>query len=543
MNKNFDALLNEYRQTLADCRSLYIQSGQFCASDHPELLPDSTRFVRLMDDLHRGLLVKVYFSVAEADRTWAKSEIAFASELVLHVWGKLLDEPELKQTMLRLSEQATKLKWYSLVRPFTEIEPLRDRISKLETVVIRSANLIAKADGKVTEAETRVLHSIQEQLDNHLRSIPYSDHDHERAQQCGTKAVSEIRSGAQELRKKCELETASQPPPIPPEKPKISLDEARGQLDTLIGLDGIKQEIESLINYLVLQRNRTQAGLPQTPLALHSIFTGNPGTGKTTVARIVGQILGAMDILDKGHVVETDRSGLVAEFAGQTGPKTNKKIDEAIDGILFIDEAYTLIAGGNDDPYGHEAVQTLLKRMEDDRDRLVVVLAGYPDQIETLLDANPGLRSRFSRRIHFEDYQPIDLGRILELMCSQNKYVLDAPTRAKFLLGSTFLHGSRNEHFGNGRLVRNIFEDAIRNLANRIADVAPVTKELLTHLKPDDIQFSDVPQDSVEWLDRKFRVTCPGCERSSVVPTAFLTRKVDCPCGQRFRIDWGEVFE
>ncbi len=544
MRNEFDALLAEYRQTLTDCRNLYVDSGQFCANDHPELIPDSPeRFVRLMDDLHRGLAVKTFFSVSEADRSWASAEKAFARELILHVWGRLLDESDLKQTMLRLSEQASSLKWYSLVRPYTEIEPLRDRIGRLETVIIRSANLIAKADGKVTPAESRVLQSIQEQLDNHLRAIPYAEQDHDHAQQSGTKAVAEIRAGNQKLRQKCELDSTGKPPPVPTQAPEITLDDARQELTKLIGLSGIKQEVESLINYLLLQKNRQQAGLPSTALSLHSIYTGNPGTGKTTVARIVGQILGAMNILEKGHVIETDRSGLVAEFAGQTGPKTNKRIDEAIDGILFIDEAYTLVADGNEDPYGHEAVQTLLKRMEDDRDRLVVILAGYPVQIEQLLDANPGLRSRFSRRVHFEDYSPADLGRIMELMSGQNQYVLPAETRAKFLLGATHIHEQRDEHFGNGRLVRNIFEDAIRNLANRIAMLAPVTKELLTELQPEDIQFEKVPEETFASLSRKFKVECPGCGRSSVVPTGFLSRKVDCPCGHRFRIDWGEVFE
>ena len=538
------SLLAEYRKTLSDCRSLYVQSGQFCASDHPELIPDPTeKFVHLMDDLHRGLIVKVFFSVSEADRNWGKPERVLASELVLHVWGKLLDEDDLKQTMLKLSQQASKLKWYALLRPFCEIEPLRDRVGQLETVVVRAANLVAKADGKLSEGEARVLHSIQEQLDTHLRSIPYAELDHDHAQEVGTQAVKQIRSGAQELRQKCELDSDSKPPPLPPQAPKLTLEDARAELDKLIGLDGIKKEVDSLINYLVLQRNRAQAGLPATPLSLHSVFTGNPGTGKTTVARIVGQILGAMNILEKGHVIETDRSGLVAEFAGQTGPKTNKKIDEALDGILFIDEAYTLIAESGDDPYGREAVQSLLKRMEDDRDRLVVVLAGYPNEIEKLLDSNPGLRSRFSRRINFEDYDPMALGRILEYMCSQNQYVLSPETRARFLLGTTWLHENRDVHFGNGRLVRNLFEDAIRNLANRIADTAPVTRELLTHFQPTDLQFDGVPEETLTTDDRKFRVTCPGCSRSSIVPTGFLSRRVDCPCGERFRIDWGSVFE
>ena len=537
-----NTILTQFQATLADCRKLYVESGQFCAEQHPELLPQSAAdFVRLMDDLHRGLLIKVFVSVAEADRSWGKAERTLAREMVLHVWGRLLDSKELKQTMLRLSTQSAKLRWYGLVRPFTEIEPLRDRIGQLDTIVVRLANLVAKADGKLTESESRVLHSIQEHLDSHLRAIPYATLDHSHAQQCGTKAIEDLQSHQQQYREVYGAEESNSPTPPPAASPRVSLEEARSQLNGLIGLSGIKSEIESLVNYLALQKSRAEVGLPATQLSLHSVFTGNPGTGKTTVARIVGQILASMDILEKGQVIETDRSGLVAEFAGQTGPKTNKKIDEALNGILFIDEAYTLVAEGSEDPYGQEAVQTLLKRMEDDRDRLVVILAGYPEPIERLLDSNPGLRSRFSRTIHFEDYRPPDLGRILESMCTQNQYVLDADTRARFLMGVTSAYETRDEHFGNGRLVRNLFEDAIRNLANRIADQTPVTKELLTHLMPEDFAFPQFPPDQLSLENKQFQVSCPGCEKSFLVSPNLLARRVSCACGHRFRIDWGTV--
>ena len=168
------------------------------------------------------------------------------------------------------------------------------------------------------------------------------------------------------------------------------LAEALAELNELIGMDNVKHEITTLTNYLKHQEQRRQAKLPTASLSLHMVFTGNPGTGKTSVARIVGRIFGAMGILNKGHLVETDRSGLVAEYAGQTGPKTNKRIDEALDGVLFIDEAYSLVAESNEDAYGREAVQTLLKRMEDDRQRLVVILAGYPEPMEALLAEQSG---------------------------------------------------------------------------------------------------------------------------------------------------------
>jgi AAA+ superfamily predicted ATPase len=543
MNRQFEDLRLEFQQTLSDCRNLYIDAAQLCASQHPELLPDTpAKFVRLMDDLHRGLLVKTYVCIAEADRSWSKEERLLAKDLVLHVWGKLLDGKQLKQTMVSLSGQAVGLKWFALVRPFGEIEPLRDRIGRLETIVIRFANLVAKADGHLNPAEARVLHSLQEEMDRHLRSIPYAEGDHDTAQQRGSQAVVEVAAGAQKVRQEYHLPPTEQETAEPVRDAAVTLEQANGELQRLIGLGEIKHEIASLVNYLLLQKKRSQAGLPPTQLSLHSYFTGNPGTGKTTVARIVGNILGAMGILKQGHVIETDRSGLVAEFAGQTGPKSNKKIDEALDGILFVDEAYTLVGEGTDDPYGHEAVQTLLKRMEDDRDRLVVILAGYPKPIQRLLDSNPGLRSRFSRQVHFEDYAPRELGQIFELLCDQNHYRLPWQVRAKFHLAMQWLYDHRDEHFGNGRLVRNIFEDAIRRLANRIADVTPVTRRLLTELVPDDLDFPSIPADAFESLEqRRFRVACPGCQQQSVVPARFLSRRVECPCGTQFKTGWGEL--
>jgi hypothetical protein len=254
-----------------------------------------------------------------------------------------------------------------------------------------------------------------------------------------------------------------------------------------------------------------------------------------------------MGILAMGHLVETDRSGLVAQYAGQTGPRTNKKIDEALDGILFIDEAYSLVADEGDDPYGREAVQTLLKRMEDDRHRLVVILAGYPQPMAALLRSNPGLSSRFSTHLDFADYQPAELGRIFQSLCDKNRYQAPAATQARLLLGFRWLYEHRDEHFGNGRTVRNVFELAIRRLANRIAGITPITAELLTVLKPEDIELPGVPP---EVLSRaadpalRFLVHCPGCGGKSRVPADYLGRAVKCKaCGERFTAAGGEPLE
>jgi replication-associated recombination protein RarA len=308
-------------------------------------------------------------------------------------------------------------------------------------------------------------------------------------------------------------------------------------------LTQVKHEITTLTNYLNLQQHRRDAGLPAHPLSLHMVFRGNPGTGKTTVARIVGRIFSLLGLLQRGHLVETDRAGLVAEYAGQTAPKANRKIDEALDGILFIDEAYSLVADRGQDAYGSEAVQALVKRMEDDRHRLVVILAGYPEPMDKLLASNPGLSSRFNTQLLFEDYEPVQLAQIYQLMCDANHYELPGSARAKLLLGFHWLYQIRDEHFGNGRLVRNVFENAVRRLANRVAAVTPVTRELLTHLTADDLLLSDIPADHWKYLDDpklRFSVVCDHCQKPVYLRGDQLGRRVRCPhCRTPFQADWG----
>lgn len=186
------------------------------------------------------------------------------------------------------------------------------------------------------------------------------------------------------------------------------------ELQTLIGLSEVKEEVSALANFVKIQQEREKKGMKAVGLSYHCVFTGNPGTGKTTVARILAAIYRDLGILKKGHLVETDRSGLVAEYVGQTAVKTNKIIDSALDGVLFIDEAYSLVQGGGND-YGQEAISTLLKRMEDDRNRLIVVLAGYSEDMKRFIDSNPGLQSRFNRYIHFSDYSADELKQIFML--------------------------------------------------------------------------------------------------------------------------------
>ena len=257
-------------------------------------------------------------------------------------------------------------------------------------------------------------------------------------------------------------------------------------LDGLIGLNTVKEEVKTLRNYIVIQQEREKKGLKSTQVSYHCVFIGNPGTGKTTVARIVADVYRSLGVLKKGHLVETDRSGLVADYVGQTATKTNKIIDRALDGVLFIDEAYSL-AGGGDNDYGKEAIATLLKRMEDNRDRLVVILAGYSDEMKQFIDSNPGLQSRFNRYIHFPDYNADELFQIFEANCKKNDYVMtnEARTALKSMLEKTVAEKDKN--FGNARYVRNLFEKTLERQANRLSKQENLTKEMLTEITIEDL--------------------------------------------------------
>ena len=258
------------------------------------------------------------------------------------------------------------------------------------------------------------------------------------------------------------------------------------ELNSLIGLGAVKNEINTLCNFIIMKKKREEEGLKAPNISYHCVFTGNPGTGKTTVARLLAAIYKDLGVLKKGHLVETDRSGLVAEYVGQTAVKTNKIIDSALDGVLFIDEAYTLANGGTND-YGPEAIATLLKRMEDNRERLVVILAGYTNEIEFFINSNPGLRSRFNRYIHFEDYSADELYEIFCLQVKRSEYTLseEASQYLKERLAAVVTDKSKD--FGNARYVRNLFENAIETQANRLAGISKLSKKELTVITKSDL--------------------------------------------------------
>ena len=262
------------------------------------------------------------------------------------------------------------------------------------------------------------------------------------------------------------------------------------ELDELIGLEDVKEEVRSLANFVKVQKMRQEKGLKTPKMSYHLVFTGSPGTGKTTVARIVARIYKDLGILKRGHTVETDRSGLVAEYMGQTAIKTNALVDSALNGVLFIDEAYALVpdasySGGD---YGQEAISTLLKRMEDDRDRLVVIIAGYPKEMQRFIDSNPGLKSRFNRYINFPDYTAEELYRIYLMYAKKNEYTLnqEAGVYLRERLEDVVEHKTRN--FGNARYVRNVFEKSIQRQANRISRMKSPKDNDLTEIKKEDLE-------------------------------------------------------
>lgn len=259
------------------------------------------------------------------------------------------------------------------------------------------------------------------------------------------------------------------------------------ELNALVGLDHVKQDMQSLINLLRIRKIRAERGIAQPDMSLHLVFTGNPGTGKTTVARLLAMIYQRIGLLAKGHLVEVDRSKLVAGYVGQTAIQTQKVIDEAMGGILFIDEAYTLTAAKSQSDFGQEAVDTLLKGMEDRRGEFIVIVAGYSGKMEEFLDSNPGLRSRFNKQIFFADYTPDELFRIFTSLCDRNGVILDIDAAALAEQYFKDRYNRRDATFANGRDVRNYFERILVAQADRLAGMGNVTDEDLSRVKSNDL--------------------------------------------------------
>jgi len=274
-------------------------------------------------------------------------------------------------------------------------------------------------------------------------------------------------------------------PSVDNEDEKRSFDDYLDELNRLIGLEKVKKDVNSLINLVQIRKIRADRGITQPAMSLHLVFSGNPGTGKTTVARLLSKIYHEIGLLSKGHLVECDRSSLVGGYVGQTAIKTQEVISEAMGGILFIDEAYSLAKTSEND-YGGEAIDTILKAMEDHRDDLIVIVAGYPELMDRFLHSNPGLESRFNKFIYFEDYTAEELYDIFMLMCREANLTPDTAAEKYLKEYFTDLSRHRPDNFANGRAVRNLFEEVLTNQANRLAPKKEITDEELNTLTYED---------------------------------------------------------
>lgn len=366
-----------------------------------------------------------------------------------------------------IHESATKFSSTSLTDNLSIPEPVEflqiyderngtDFATQAKSMFFRFANEIAKSDGNICEEEQILLSEYRNILDYAFEE--------------------EIEEEDESSNNSLEIEIAE----------SKSLDELTNELNSLVGLDKVKNDVAQLVNFLKVQKMREEKGMPIQPLSRHLVFYGNPGTGKTTVARLLSQIYKSLGILSKGHLIETDRAGLVAGYVGQTALKVREVVSEAVGGVLFIDEAYTLSTGGDND-FGREAIDTLLKMMEDNREDLIVVVAGYTDKMSAFLQTNPGLRSRFNKYLEFEDYTPKQLVEIFELFCTNGGYKLASSTHDDLIRLFSVLYETRDDTFGNGRLARNLYEMTINNQANRIVLLPHVDDEILSSIEETDI--------------------------------------------------------
>lgn len=396
-----------------------------------------------------------------------------------------------------------------------------------ERLSLLAYKMIVKADGVVTEIEAR-LFELNSNLFEARRGLVNAFLDAE-AREGFLSLINSPRH-----KDLVEVEGTTSRSSDVGQSPEIALEKSLSELSDLIGLNAVKVEIQRLANYLQVEEKRKSAGLAANKQAIHLVFTGNPGTGKTTVARIMAKLLYGFNVLNEDKLIETERSGLVGGYVGQTAIKTKKVIDSALNGVLFVDEAYTLSGKGGED-FGQEAIDTMLKQMEDNRDSLVVIAAGYTSEMEQFLSSNPGLKSRFTRFIDFPDYNVKELCKIFVLLATKNQYELTSLALANVAIIFHQLYSKRGKNFGNGRLVRNLFEKTLGNHSDRIVTIEGLSKSDLTTISDVDLPYEaaglDKPYDlsTAKWLAK-----CPSCEKEPKAKLELIGKKVKCKCGGSF---------
>ncbi len=345
---------------------------------------------------------------------------------------------------------------------------------------------------QVSEREMADFTQYMALLDGYVKLKGIRDHDGsgvpDSAAGTGNNNAGTNSSGTREGSPK-QTGAANAPKPMEKEPPEKTVEEYLAELNALTGLYAVKQEVNTLVNLIKVRKMREEMALKPPSVSLHLVFSGNPGTGKTTVARLLSGIYKSLGLLSRGHLVEVDRSGLVSGYIGQTAARVQEVVNQSLGGVLFIDEAYALTAGKGEGDFGQEAVDTLLKAMEDHRDQLVVIVAGYPDLMNDFLNSNPGLRSRFNKFLYFEDYKAEELTEILENMCAKADYRLTP--EAKEYAQKVFAEKIEKKEpgFANAREARNFFERAVANQATRIVGLSQVDETVLQILQIEDLQM------------------------------------------------------
>lgn len=413
----------------------------------------NTLIIKDIEYMSRKLNIDITYQSSHPEFFYALSFIAYlmnANHLIGGLQGNDLN------TKIRLTDYFDKLKEIQLPSGYI-LKSLESKSNSFlkkaySEFITQFAQAIVAADQNVTTIEMNVLADLLNQISSNnfgeIQELLKSNNSTEsKNNNSGTSIKKNSNSPSNE-----------------------SIEDVLKELDSFTGMDGIKKDVRTLINLLKIQKQREQQGLSIVKPSLHMVFTGPPGTGKTTVGRIMGRVFKTLGILEKGHIVETDRSGLVAGYVGQTAIKLDEVVNKAKDGVLFIDEAYTLSPSEGQDSFGQEAIDTLLKRMEDLRENLVVIVAGYEEEMQRFIESNPGFKSRFNKYISFEDYKPDELIQIFKSIVLKNNYIAEIDLIKALTTKFNDLYNTRTKSFGNGRLVRNLFEKIVENQSNRLAN-------------------------------------------------------------------------
>ena len=524
-----EAILAELAEAMQECRRLYLSS---VPPSQGFLKTASRQFALSQERLHRGLLAKVYATVAEADGRWAYEEQRCAAALLRHM-GVAVAEEQLEETARRIAGQAAGLQWRQLLQPFREVPELRPRLPDLQTVVARIANLVAKADGRVASQETKVLQAI---LDEFLFEQPG----------VADAVPPQLAAAADAVPQGIPAPWEGTPAPRQAKRGKVDREQLRTdslrRLDALVGLPQIKHELRELADWACFQSERRQAGLPHETPDLRFMFLGPAGTGKSHVARLLSEILFASGVLKHGHLVEADAFDLTSREPHDAARRMKEKIRQAVGGTLLIDCSGALAAAG--ELPDAVVIRALRENVVAHAGRFAVVLADRSDRLPAQLDRQPRLAQLFHRCWQFGGYHAGELGQMFQTCCDRGHYQVSRQAQIKLLLSLHWQLHQDVERFGYGHGVRRVFERAVRRLAGRIAGLSPLTKEMLTTFHDGDIAIDGVPPQLFGNLadpQRAFRIPCPGCASVTLVGPDFLGIRVECRrCHHRFVCAWGE---